>query len=103
MSKELKALENIGYDYYKFSDTKGRYENVNETEEYEIIETTLKALEIIKEKKVNVGDFVFYLTINEVDGTTIPQEVIFDLCCGCSRFGEPLTQEEYDLLKEVLL
>lgn len=51
----------------------------------------LKALEIIKEKQVNVGDFIRCKSIEDYN----------DYCCYNEK--EQLTQEEYDLLKEVLL
>ena len=60
--------------------------------ELDIIEKELKALEIIKKKRVDIKDL-----INE-----------FDWSDGLTSYNErtnhiPLTQEEYDLLKEVLL
>ena len=69
MSKGLEILKMIrgGNFYYK---------------DLDIIEKELKALEIIKEKKVDVA--IFFED-------------------GCARHREKLTQEEYDLLKEVLL
>lgn len=54
-------------------------------------ENKLKALEIIKNKKVNVGDFVRCKTIEDYN----------DYLCYGEK--EKLTQEEFDLLKEVLL
>ena len=62
------------------------------------IENVLKAFEIIKEKQIIIGDFIFYQNL----AGQIEKNKVFDLCCGCSRIHKPLTQEEYDLLKEVL-
>lgn len=62
----------------------------------------LEALEIIKNKRVNVADFIFYQSISEVGGIGLTQNTIFDLCSGCCGNGH-LTPEEYDLLREVLL
>ena len=56
----------------------------------EFFDKELKALEIIKEKKVNVGDFVRCKSIEDYN----------EYCCYGKE--ETLTQEEYDLLKEVL-
>ena len=53
-------------------------------------ETTLKALEIIKEKNVDTSDI--FATVNYSDYKRM-----------CDEWKEPLTQEEYDLLKEELL
>ena len=52
----------------------------------------LKALDIIKEKEVNVSAFL------ELDDLKQYNDYC-DMVCGCKH----LTQEEYDLLKEVLL
>ena len=76
MSKELEALNKIAYRY-------GYDENIK------IIEKSLKALEIIKEKGVNAG--------------------LLSRCANAERYNKGmcyesryLTQEEYDLLKEEL-
>ena len=80
MSKELEALEKIVDTYY--------IDNMDK--EISIIATALKALEIIKEKEVNVG--------------------LLSRCANAERYNRGmcyesryLTQEEYDILKEVLL
>ena len=54
-----------------------------------IIETALKALEIIKEKGLDILEFRHAFSLYEYN--------------ACKSVGcEELTQEEYDLLKEVL-
>ena len=76
--------------------------------ELSTIETALKALEIIKEKKVNV-DYFFYSCVkgnwsyeDYLDEVNNIDNLEF---CGhyCFPKKQPiLTQEEYELLKEVL-
>lgn len=86
MSKELEALERIGMYYTTFEDDTFC---INETQDYDTIETALKALEIIKEKDVDVGWFI----ISE-------NHSIYNLVIDK---GKTLKKKEYDLLKEVLL
>ena len=57
-------------------------------EDYYTIEKELKALEIIKNKELNIY-FVKRMSLED-----------FNFCC---QYQQQLTQEEYDLLKEVLL
>lgn len=64
------------------------------------IEKELKALEIIKEKKVNV-DFLRWECF-PLDWFTHPEGLI-EYNDSISMTQKELTQEEYDLLKEVLL
>lgn len=80
MSKSLEALKEVK-KYYPFK--------VNELEYLyiDVIEKSLKALEIIKEKAVNV--FILFLSDNLED---------YNQYVTCSN----LTQEEYDLLREML-
>ena len=80
MSKELEALENIKHYDTRF----GLHED-----DYKIIETALKALEIIKEK----GNFIF-LDYCEYDN----KYYIYD---NEMYQNNEITKEEYDLLKEV--
>jgi hypothetical protein len=84
MSKGLDALKNTMYlmacckcQYYKENKCKNKGECFWKT-----IEQELKALEIIKNKRVDVA--IFFED-------------------GCVRHRERLTKEEYDLLKEILL
>ena len=78
MSKELEALEKIVDNYY--------IDNMDK--EISIIATALKALEIIKQKEVNV--FILLHSVN----LKIYNDIVED--------NRKLTQEKYDLLKEVL-
>ena len=93
MSKGLEALEKL-YPKTTYTPYYTRSERRAFCKE---IEKELKALEIIKEKRVNVKDFIFYQNLNG----TLAEKEINDLCCGCGE--KPLIQDEYDLLKEVLL
>ena len=88
MSKELEALNRI-CEHLDLDDEYFYLKNGEKTD-YEIIKKSLKALEIIKEKEVNVG--------------------LLSRCANAERYNKGicyelryLTQEEYDLLKEVLL
>ena len=116
MSKELEALENIKQDLeyitrldYVEPIVRGEVrDNLfkiyhRELPELDIIEKALKALEIIKEKKVDTYSFIKndYQNYNEyLDRmcflNNCNRESLFKKCCGI------LTQEEFDVLKEVL-
>lgn len=96
MSKELEALEalkmQVGNIHY-FDFSKG-YPNqttieLKDSELFTTIEKPLKALEIIKEKQVDIHWLKGCKSLEEYNDCVNPWE-------------EPLTQEEYDLLKEVL-
>lgn len=63
-------------------------------------EKNLKALEIIKNKNVDI-DFFKYCCQEFNDEVCIEQYNIRHV--ECSNDGKPLTKEEYDLLKEALL
>ena len=81
----IKQLKNIGEEY-----------GINELiliDESKVLKMikSLKALEIIKKKQVNVGDFIRCKSIEDYN----------DYCCYNEK--EQLTQEEFDLMKEVLL
>ena len=59
-----------------------------------INENKLKALEIIKEKRVDVNDLLNFVSL----------EAYNEYVCACDDNDKrTLTQEEYDLLKEILL
>ena len=85
--KGLKALENIkreaGFPYFSTL-----YDIDMWREDFKTVETALKALEIIKIKNVNLG-LVKY-------GKDYQQYL-----CSCAM-SEEITEEEFDLLKEVL-
>lgn len=87
MSKELQALNDLIQmledEHYTLS------EDERVVERKLIIETALKALEIIKEKGLDILEFRHAFSLYEYN--------------ACKSVGcEELTQEEYDLLKEVL-
>lgn len=87
MSKELEALENI-----KHYDTRVGLH----IDDYSIIEKALKALEIIKEK----GNICLHcVEYQDYDDWKLHHISFIDT--KTQEF--PLTQEEYDLLKEVSL
>lgn len=95
MSKELTPLEALGningYLTKYFNRALNRPEDtIIKWTEIEIIEKSLKALEIIKEKLVNLF----------IVAHTDSKEAYNDMV---SEHWRELTQEEYDLLKEVLL
>lgn len=94
MSKELEAFTNIKDEMLEW--TEG-YE-----EDLDIIKSALKALEIIKEKQVNVQNF------KNACLTMSYEQYLFMWKDGCFMgimltSKTMLTQEEFDLLKEVLL
>lgn len=104
MSKELKALERIKgiADRIEFNQKNKLgdvgYQWVKEVilDNIDDIETALKALEIIKEKRVDVD--LFYTVMedeNQVDKLASNNFWADDEC--------KLTKEEFDLLKKVLL
>ena len=67
---------------------------------FEIIEKELKALEIIKEKNVNVNMFISICNFR--DGLEKYNELILQEDMTGKKGKNLLTQEEYDLLKEIL-
>ena len=83
MSKELKALDFL-FDFIKSESEEELYKNY-----YNEIKNALKALEIIKEKEVVVSLLIWSNTLDQYNNNTF---IVFS----------KLTQEEYDLLKEVL-
>ena len=85
----MKGLEALEHLYAKLS-CKSSIEEINENlKEYDTIEKELKALEIIKEKRVDTLAFIHQVSLESYN--------IMHEDTG------KLTQEEYDLLKEVLL
>lgn len=84
MSKSLLAFEEIYTQIYVSSEN---------TKRIELIENELKALEIIKNKEINIHALLIHLKrFDSPEGYNV-------------LVGEKykLTQEEYELLKEVLL
>ena len=115
MSKELEAFESIKFGCCNFEDRtlyqdefdiieaalKRLEQYENETQSIgEMIGKKLKALEIIVKKKVDTKRLLYYLKTNACDDNVL---------CWYNEYGvdfdteKTLTQEEYDLLKEVLL
>ena len=100
MSKGLEAFEILKQDIGKCYEDEmlivetalKRLEQLEEEKQSfdRVIEKKLKALEIIRKKRVNIGDFVRCKNIEDYN----------EYCCYNEK--EQLTQEEYDLLKEVL-
>lgn len=85
MNKGLEAFERIKNITYDRTDLYG-------IEEYrkslDTIEKSLKALEIIKEKRVNIHLLILSDSLEKYNFNLLPYR--------------KLTQEEYDLLKEIL-
>lgn len=88
--KGLEALERIRYTF-PFLPTVYTYDVVKEWGE--IIEKELKALEIIKEKNVDIWILKSCLTLEQYNYSITKMD-------NCNVFN--LVQEEFDLLKEVL-
>lgn len=101
---KLTALEIIDALKIKY----GGFENWQNR--LEIVEKELKTLEIVKEKKVNVGNFIYWLKRKP----RTYKDYLQDYCQEqwylhykdnnddrCKFYK--LTEEEYELLKEVLL
>lgn len=90
--KALQALERMssdnGYDY-----TKEDFKN-----DYNLVETTLKANEIIKEKRVNVAYFIYLFENLQMEDKKALKE--YNYSAG-SKWA--ITMEELVILKEVLL
>ena len=106
MSKELKALANLMARVSCGEDNivKAKYD-------YATIEKALKVLEIIVEKKVNVPTLKAYMLEKPTDEWALAE---YNTWCketqDCIYYvgrdylkSIPLTKEEYDLLKEVVL
>ena len=89
----LKRVENfLGYNYC----------SVDLPDELATIEKSLKALEIIKKKRVNIGTFIHLTKILKKD---YEQCKALNNTFGaniCETEKEFLTKEEFNLLKEVL-
>ena len=85
MSKELEALERL----HEFAWSNEEYKNDIDNTDYQIIEKSLKALEVIREKKVDTAKLTFVVN-----------------AYFYNNFGKvaviPITQEEFDLVTEVL-
>ena len=97
MSKGLEALETLMTYYYEMCQDLGnnddQYQRCNLTSERAIIEKELKALEIIRYKNISI----------ECLKRAINKEGLEWYNSLCPYQLERLTQEEFELLKEVLL
>lgn len=95
MSKGLEALERLMNDYYEMCENTlnndDNYQKYNLTSERAVIEKELKALKIIIDKNVNVAYLKVCSTLDLYNNAEL--EV----------YEKQLTQEEFDLLKGVLV
>lgn len=100
MSKELQRIKKM-YELFikKVSGNEKEELNYAEKQDFDIVEKSLKALEIIKDKRVDVGWFIqcYNDYSNDKDRLMMYNQLSID------DSGRDLTQQEYDLLKEVLL
>lgn len=96
MSKGLEALEKLYCAGRLDLDYVGSDEHKND---YNIIEKELEALEIIKEKRVDVD---LLMDCSPYDGYRHTTGLI-EYNNSTTITQKELTQEEYDILKEVLL
>ena len=96
MSKGLDALKII-YDMEDLQGGRDKFWNA-----YRVIEKELKALEIIKKKNVFVWGFIHRIKeIKDFEYTYDYYKTHYGYFHSGYKF-ELLTQEEYDLLKEIL-
>ena len=86
MSKALEALERIGNEY-------SIDESVFYKEDFKQVRMELEALEIIKEKECDMRWFKYCIKVNSEVETYNN---------GLPEYYEKLTQEQFNLLKEVL-
>lgn len=102
MSKKLEALKRIRRHLTDYKDSDDSpYLSPQDENDLNIIEKSLKALEIIKEKGLSINDIAFIK--NGISWETYV-ETMKELYWGDERLNKILkAQEEYELLKEVLL
>ena len=91
----LEALERIENEY-------SIGEAVFYKEYFKQVRKSLKALEIIKEKRVNIGTFIHLTKVlkKDYEQCKATNDIVF--CNICDDEKEFLTEEEFNLLKEVL-
>lgn len=102
MSESLDALKRM-YEHLDVDLNYDEYAYEIADKDFETIKKELKALEIIKEKKVDVGELLESDTLadyNETVFVTYPNKRVEK---EYNPYSYLLAQEEYDLLKEVLL
>lgn len=97
MKKEWELIKNIyGCTTILMQETEAK-----ETENaFKVVEKSLKALEIIKEKNVDVDYFLFWSKQGNLGKVEDYNDLLKHKNGRCQRL--PLTEEEFDLLKEVL-
>ena len=91
MSKGLEALEQLSKLAFVYGGV----------EQYRLIEKELKALEILKKKMVDIDCLIYCFPYDGCKDTNGLIE--YNRTCPSRINEDELTQEEYDLLKEVLL
>ena len=98
MNKGLEALKELDKQVFAVNNTEKYHEMLN------IIETTLKALEIIERKQVDIATFrvVKYQGMFGVSDYNRYTKNRYDVRDCYFEENHYLTKEEYDLLKEVL-
>lgn len=98
MSKGLLALKSlVGNKFFMLlGRTHGKRQLANDID---IIQKALKALDIIKEKRVNIDALIKYIKTNAVDDIPL---CWYNEYIALFEEDRCLTQKEYDLLKEVL-
>ena len=99
--KNIKTIfmEGTNDDAYSYL-TLTQVKNINQGC-YETIEKELKALEILKEKRVNIGCFYHVVFVLKKDYESCKlnnNNIMYNICDTEKEF---LTQEEFDSLKEV--
>ncbi len=99
MSKELEALEEAKELTHRLI-TSGSWDKIEE--QLNIVDSALKALEIIKDKEVNVH-FLLVCMDDFSHNDEVGREEYNKQEGSYWHTANALTQEEYDLLKEVLL
>lgn len=103
VSEELDILESIGF--YPIDYDGKNYTRIKDEfgEDFDIIKKSLKTLEIIKEKEVNVHNFKEIIIKQDWTYEQYLDEENDPNTSGHQFAHKLLTQEEYDLLKEELL
>jgi len=98
MNKELLALKSL-YEDYIYDEYDGCEEEMSDIHhKIFVIDSALRALDIIRDKWVNMDKFMFCAIYN---GGVLTWE---EYCKGINwkKYSvKPLTKSEYDLLKEV--
>ena len=91
MSKELDALKQMSYYHLEMGNC------IRDLPNYAIIEKSLKALEIIKETRVDIN----FIKLSKNYDDYCSMEVIKILNNIATTKQRGITEKEYDLLKEI--